>query len=178
VLVRGGGRRDRALAFALAGIPLLAIAAGTPLVRLTGRDGQAEATVWGAARALHEQGRWSLAALVLATTLLVPALQILAALVVVLVARWSRATPRSLRLWGTLAAMRPWNQVPILLLGLLVTCGKLTTAYHVQPGVGFVALVALVLVERSIGGALALPPFLPTASAPALAPALEERRAA
>jgi paraquat-inducible protein A len=143
-----GGRdhHDRPQAFILAAIPLFVAANAFPLLRLEGAGGATSVTMWGAARALWDQRLPALAAVVLLTTMVLPALQLSAATARIF---WPRRRPALPPPLSRLAeAIRPWTQIEILLLGILVAFGKLATLFVVTPGIGLGCLVGFLVLER------------------------------
>jgi paraquat-inducible protein A len=158
VVARAGrDRPDRALALALAAVPMFVAASTLPLMRLGAEGaGAVEGTVVGAARALLEQRLPSLAALVLATTLVLPAARLAGLLYLLLWRRWrTDAPPPALRpVLRVLVPLRSWAQVEILLLGALVAFGKLATVFAMAPGVGLAAMAAALLLEWAAAAAV------------------------
>jgi len=153
----GGARssaRGRAAACTLAAIPLFVAASALPLLRVEGPAGPAQATVLGVVAALGAQRFPALALLVLLTAVVLPAVQLGSAAYLLVVAptgRASRATAWALRLR---AAIRPWAQIEILLAGLLVVLGKLSSIFPIAPGVGLPCMVAALLLEHAARTAL------------------------
>ncbi len=139
------GSPDIPLAIALACIPTFVIANGFPLVSLSIQGETVSTTLPGAAIALKQHGMVALAVLVLGTTLLAPALQILSivasALVIKSGATWRRA-PMLLRLT---AVCHDWNMVDVLMLGMLVALGKLAAIAELIPGPALWAFGCLVI---------------------------------
>jgi paraquat-inducible protein A len=152
--VGGPDHLDRALAFTLAAIPLFLTACWFPLVRLEDRGSSATTTVLGAARALAAQNLPVVAALVLATTLVLPALAIALGTYLLLAVRRRRIPAGVTLAFRTLLAIRPWTQIEILLLGLLVAFGKLAAVFQMSIGLGLPCLVLLLLVERAASWSL------------------------
>jgi paraquat-inducible protein A len=101
----------------------------------------------GAVEIFFTQGLPLLGGLVFITVMVLPALQIGLGLYL-LVPLWLRQVPPGAALaFRALQAIGPWSQLDILVLGVLVAMGKLSTQAHVSPGMGFLllcgALVAL-----------------------------------
>jgi paraquat-inducible protein A len=152
--VAGPDRLDRALAFTLAAIPLFLTACCLPLLCLEDRGSNATTTVLGAARALADQNLPLVAALVVTTTLLLPALAIGLGTHLLLAVRRGRVPAGVTGAFGALLAIRPWTQIEILLLGLLVAFGKLATVFQMSIGLGLPCLVLLLLIERGVSWSL------------------------
>jgi len=148
LLASVGSNRALALPLALAAVPLFFGAQAFPLLRLEGAGG-AETTVFGAVLALQRQ-QPALAALVLVTAVLVPLGRL-----AVLCAAAAAPTARLLRLE---ALARPWAQLEILLLGLVVAFGKLAGVFPMAPGPGVGCLLALLVVEGAAHRCLPPPP--------------------
>ena len=140
-------RTEHSLALALAAIPLFVAAVSWPLATLHGQGRPVEVTVPGAARALADQQMPLLAALVLLTALVLPALRLTGAVCLLAAPRLGVETKvlRSVR--GLLASTRAWAQAEILVLGVVVALVKLTTVFAVRPGGGLLAMLAVLALE-------------------------------
>jgi paraquat-inducible protein A len=141
---RRDGSLDRPLAFALAATVLYVVANTTPMLGLTAVGHAASTTVIGGAQQLWRDGREIVAALVLFTAVLAPALQIGFMLVIVLAAR--RDVPPG---WiGPLLRHHPstrtWSMIEVMLLGVLVALIKIADYAKVVPGLALYVLVVLV----------------------------------
>jgi paraquat-inducible protein A len=157
--VGGTDRLEQALAFTLAAIPLFITACCLPLMSLEDGGSNSATTVLGAARALVGQNLPLLGLLVLITTLLFPALQIALATHLLVAVRRGRIPAGVTLAWQTLQTIRPWTQIEILLLGLLVAFGKLATVFHARIGLALPGLGLLLLIERAVALSLDPPHF-------------------
>ena len=136
----------RPLAFAAAGLILLAIAVSEPFMRLT-ITGVSRSTVFTSGPAeLNQFGMPQLALVVLATTLLVPLSKLLTTVWVLWGAHSGRAAPHMTRLFRVVAWLKPWAMVEVFLLGLFVAYTKLVDLARVDIGLAVYALGGLVLV--------------------------------
>ncbi|MDE2370901.1 MAG: paraquat-inducible protein A [Burkholderiales bacterium] len=134
---------DRPLALALASLVTLAVAHLNPVFGIEVQGQILSTSLWGAAAILYREGAWFLSALVLATTLLFPALQLLAICDALLARRAGHnASTRLLRL---LHAVEPWVMVEVFMLGVLIAVVKLSSLAGVLPGAGLVAFAAAML---------------------------------
>lgn len=138
--------QSRTLALAVAAAILYLIANSAPMLGLEVVGRSAATTVFGGAQQLWRDGRESVAALVLFTAVVAPALQIGFMVAILLGAR--RARPRA---WvGTLMRHHPttrtWSMVEVMLLGVLGALVKIAELATVIPGVALFALGALVVV--------------------------------
>jgi paraquat-inducible protein A len=140
-----GQQRNRAQAFTLAAIPLLAVATLFPLLEMEAAGEMTGVSMLGAARALWDQRLPALAALVVLTTVVLPAAQLMGTTTLLF---WPRRRPAPVGLSRTLDLIRPWTQIEILLLGVLVAFGKLTTLFAVRVGIGLPALIGFLVLER------------------------------
>ena len=136
----------RTLALALAAAVLYIVANTTPMLGLTAVGHAASTTVMGGATHLWQAGRETVAALVLFTAVVAPALQIAFMLAIVLGAY--RVRPK--RWVGTLLRHHPttrtWSMIEVMLLGVMVALIKIAELATVIPGTALFALGALVFV--------------------------------
>mgnify|MGYP002622635875 CR=1 FL=1 len=120
-----------------------------PIVTLEIQGLSTQTTVWGAVRAMAHHGMWPVATLVLATTTLVPFLEL--GLLTYLLA--SLAAGRVPVGFGPIVRFmrvaRPWGMVEVFLLGIVASMVKLSAMATVVPGPAlwaFGALVALLAI--------------------------------
>lgn len=137
---------NRTLALALAAAVLYVIANSVPMLGLAVIGRQASTTITGGAVQLWNDGRESVAALVLFTAVIAPALQIAFTLAIVIGAR-RRPAPR----WaGTLLRhheiTRTWSMLEVMILGVLVALIKIADYATVIPGVALFVLGGLIFV--------------------------------
>ena len=141
---------NRTLALTLAAAVLYVIANSVPMLGLTAVGRQASTTVFGGAVQLWGDGRETVAALVLFTAVVAPALQIGFMLAIVLGAHRERP-PR----WvGTLLRHHPvastWSMIEVMMLGVLVALIKIADYATVIPGLALFVLGALVFLLAAI----------------------------
>ena len=137
---------NRTLALTVAAAALYVIANSVPILGLTAVGRQASTTVFGGALQLWNDGREIVAALVLFTVVISPALQIGLMLAIVLGAHRERV-PR----WvGALLRHHPttctWSMLEVMMIGVLVALIKIADYAKVIPGVALFALAALVFI--------------------------------
>jgi paraquat-inducible protein A len=137
---------NRTLALALAAAVLYVIANSVPMLGLTAVGREAFTTVFGGTVQLWNDGEQVVAALVLFSAVIAPALQIGFMLGIVLGA-YSDRPPR----WvGTLLRHQPtartWSMIEVMLVGVLVALIKIAELATVIPGTALFALGALVFV--------------------------------
>lgn len=142
---RHPGGLDRTLAFFIAAAIAFVIANVYPVMELDAKGMQTSATVFDAARELHEYGMTSVAVLVFVTTILAPALE-LSLLIYMLLPLKFGVVPRSLPFAFRMAlASRPWGMPEVFILGALVALVKLKDIATVTPGMALFAMAAFVL---------------------------------
>jgi paraquat-inducible protein A len=136
----------RTLALAIAAALLYVVANSVPMLGLTVVGREASTTVFGGAMHLWLDRRDTVAALVLFTAIIAPALQIGFMLAIVLGAmrepppRWVAALLRHHPL------TRIWSMIEVMMLGVLVALTKIAELATVVPGLALFALAALVFV--------------------------------
>jgi len=131
---------NRTLALSLAAAILYVLANSVPMLGLSAVGRQAFTTVLGGAEHLWDNGRGTVAGLVLLTAVLAPALQIGFMLAIVLGARRKRPARwvgTLLRHHGTTCT---WSMIEVMLLGVLVALVKIADYATVLPGVALFVL--------------------------------------
>lgn len=137
---------DRTLAFMLGAAVLFVLANLNPVVGLEATGNRSSTTLFGTVRTLYDQDMTSVALLVFATTILMPALEIAAMLYMLLPLKlgWvPNGLPAMFRLVHT---VRPWGMVEVFMLGTLVSLAKLAHIAAVLPGVALWSFGALMFV--------------------------------
>ena len=152
-LVRDGGKSiDHTFALTITGCVLFMIANAFPLVSLEAQGNLATTTLIGAVAHLWNQDLPAVALLVLATTILAPAFDLLAMLFLLVAVRrhdagdaeaMPAAAPWLLRV---LQVVRPWGMLEVFMLGALVSVVKLGSMAVVVPGIALYSFGALILV--------------------------------
>lgn len=136
---------DRTLAWALAATIFFIVANAFPILGLKVNGTIVQTTLSGAGVLLYRDGMWPVSALVFATTLLMPALEILAVLYLLAPLKFGLAAPRRHLAYRVLQLARPWSMTEVLIVGILVALVKLVHIASVVPGVGLWALGAAML---------------------------------
>jgi paraquat-inducible protein A len=137
---------DHSLPLFVAAAILMVLANAFPIVSLELQGDQTDATLLGAARVLFDEERPDVALLVLATGVLAPALQIGAALYLLIALRLERV-PRGFK--GAFRLFResaPWAMVEVFALGVLVSLVKLGHVATVVPGIALWSFGVLMVV--------------------------------
>ncbi|HVI50540.1 MAG TPA: paraquat-inducible protein A [Candidatus Sulfotelmatobacter sp.] len=133
---------DHVLALILAALITLTIAHCFPIVALQVNGIPSSTTLFGCVLSLWREGSMVTAALVFATALLFPLLDLFSVLALLTVT-W--LTPRSVwrgRLSRFVTALRPWGMTEVFVLGVVVSLVKLSHLARVVPGVALWAFAA------------------------------------
>jgi paraquat-inducible protein A len=144
---------DRALAFSIAAVVLFVVSNVYPIVGLSVNGTVVATTLLGAVSALYADGKWPIAGLVFATTVLMPILQTVSMLWLLLPLKFGRVP------WGSPAIFRlchlcqPWGMTEVLILGLLVALVKLSAIAGVVVGPALWSFGALMFVLAAAGSA-------------------------
>jgi paraquat-inducible protein A len=141
---------ERTLALTLGAAVLFVVANTVPMLGLTVVGRESFTTVAGGAVQLWKDGREGVAALVLFTAIVAPALQIGFMLAVAIGARGERA-PGWVR---TLMRHHPttctWSMIEVMMLGVLVALIKIADYATVVPGLALFTLGALIFLLAAI----------------------------
>ena len=136
----------RTLALSLAAAMLYIVANTVPMLGLTVVGRAASTTVLGGAQQLWTDQRETVAALVLFTAIIAPALQIGFILAIVLGALRERPHRWVAMLLRHQHITRTWSMIEVMMLGVLVALTKIADYATVVPGTALFVLGALVFV--------------------------------
>lgn len=136
---------DRCLAMTLAAGVLFLVANAFPIVALELQGHRTATTLIGAVRALYAQDMELVAALVFFTTILVPALELLAMTWTLAPLRFGRVAPGLSIAFRWIRTARPWGMIEVFMLGVLVSLAKLSHVATVEPGVALWSFGSLVM---------------------------------
>lgn len=136
----------RCFAFVSAGIILFVIANVYPFLgfRIGGQIRQS--TLITGVMELFHQDLWILSALVLLTTILVPAFQLAGMLYVLLPFYFRLKLPKRMEIFRMVRHFQPWGMTEVFLLGILVALIKLSKMATILPGTALYAFTALMVV--------------------------------
>jgi paraquat-inducible protein A len=129
------GSIDAAIAIAITALVLLVFSNIYPLVTIQYNGTVRDTRLLGAALAFYSGNHPFLAALVFATTIVGPLLQIIGLLYLLVPLRRGREAPAQNTIFRLLAQMRPWTFVEVFMLGAVVALVRLTAYAQVIPGV-------------------------------------------
>jgi paraquat-inducible protein A len=141
---------ERTLAFTAAAVVLFAIANSFPIVGLKLQGQLIQTSLFHTVKTLYDEDMKSVAALVFVTTMLMPALELLAMTWLLLPLRLGRAPLGFALVFRTLQAVRPWGMVEVLMLGVLVSMVKLAHLATLVPGIALWSFGALMLLLAAV----------------------------
>lgn len=141
---------ERALALAAGALLLFAIANSFPILGLSLQGQVIQTTLYGAVHRLWDEDMRSVAVLVFATTIAMPALELAALAYLLAPVRFGRLPPRFALVFRVLQAVRPWGMVEVFMLGVLVSLVKLAHLAGVVPGIALWSFAALMLVMAAL----------------------------
>lgn len=136
---------ERALALSLTACILFVIANIYPLVALEVQGTRTSATLIGAVQSLWRDEARAMAALVFATTILVPAAELAGLTWVLAALRWSRRGLGAVAMLHFIESVKPWSMVDVFVLGVLVSLVKLAHVATIEPGIALYSFGALML---------------------------------
>ena len=141
---------DRSLALTAGALLLFVIANSFPILGLALQGQVINTTLYGAVQRLWDEDMKSVAALVFATTIAMPALELLALAYLLAPVRAGRVPPFFALVFRMLQAVKPWGMVEVFMLGVLVSLVKLAHLAGVVPGIAVWSFAALMLVMAAL----------------------------
>jgi paraquat-inducible protein A len=148
---RTSGSIDRSLALTLAAAALMIVANTLPIASIEVRGERIETTLLGAVQVLYDQRRELVAALVFATTILAPAIELCAMLYMLLPLRIGRVPPHLSLAFRLAPVAREWGLIDVFMLGVVVSLIKLGNLADVVLGTALWSFGFLILLLTSIG---------------------------
>ena len=142
---RGEDWQNRALAFSIAALVLLAVANAFPFLSLYSGGLESVMTLPGTAVELVADGYFTIAFLVMAPIVGIPALLLLVMVAVLVPLRAGRARPWLVPAGRLLFSLSPWSMVEVFVIGVLVSLVKIGAMAKVVLGLSFWAYVAFAL---------------------------------
>jgi paraquat-inducible protein A len=137
---------DNSLPLFVGAAILLVLANAFPIISLELQGDETEATMLHAARVLWDEERPDVALLVLVTGVLAPALQVGAALYLLIALRMKRVPPGFKAAFRLFRESAPWAMVEVFALGVLVSLVKLGHVATVVPGIALWSFGVLMVV--------------------------------
>jgi paraquat-inducible protein A len=135
----------RSLAFAVAAAVLLALSMAFPFLSLKASGIEQVMTLPGTAYELHAGGYTSVAVLVMAPIIAVPALMITALMALLLPVRAGKKVPWLVPTGRFLFFLNPWSMVEVFVIGVIVSLVKIGAMATVVIGIAFWSYSAFAL---------------------------------
>jgi paraquat-inducible protein A len=136
---------ELSLVFSLTAAALFLISNSFPIVTISSQGLTNSTTLLDAADRLVHDGIPSIAALVFATTFLMPALEIAALIYLLLPLKFGRLPPHLSLAFRLIYLVKPWAMVEVFMMGLLVTITKLNAFASVSPDIGLGSFALLMI---------------------------------
>ncbi|MCK4900368.1 MAG: paraquat-inducible protein A, partial [Anaerolineales bacterium] len=137
---------DRTLALTVAGLVLFVVANAYPFLGFKLEAQIRETTLITGVQELYLQGMWILAIVVLLTTIVVPALQLMGLLYVLVPLRLNRLPWKLKTVFRFIQHLQPWGMMEVFMLGILVALVKLAKMATIVPGIALFAFMALIFI--------------------------------
>lgn len=138
------------LALTLAGIVLFILINIFPFISFRMAGQMEETTLITGIKVFFDQGWWHVGLLVLLTTFIAPAIQLLGLLYILLPLRLGWMAPGLPRVLRIVQRTAPWSMIEIFMLGILVTVVKLTKDGDLTYGISVYAFMAFTFVIAAI----------------------------
>lgn len=146
LLYRGTrARLDWMLALMLGSAALLIVSNVFPIAAFEVQGSANATTLMGTVWALIEQGRPLVALLVLATAIVIPAIELSVMLYMLIPLRFGHVPHGVPFLFRCVIALHPWSMMEVFMLGVLVTLVKLADLATVVPGIALWAFIGLIV---------------------------------
>ncbi len=137
---------NRTLALSLAGLVLFVLANSFPFLALKTDTQLHQTNLITGIKVFYEQGMPVLAILVLITTILAPAAQLLGMFYLLLPMRLKRVPPFFAPIFRFVRGLQPWSMMEVFMLGILVSIVKLAKMAAIVPGVAIFSFFGLIVV--------------------------------
>jgi paraquat-inducible protein A len=141
---------ERTLALTAGAIILFVVANSFPIVGLKLQGQVINTTLFHTVQTLWNEDMKSVGILVFVTTILMPALQLLALTYLLLPLRLGRAPRYFAIVFRMLQTVKPWGMVEVFMLGVLVSLVKLAHLAGVVPGIALWSFAALMFVMTAV----------------------------
>lgn len=141
---------ERTLAYTLAAAVLFVIANVFPLFAIEIQGAHSEITLLGAVCSLWNQQMRFISLLVLVTTVLIPALELITMTYILLPLKFRHIPAGYTHFLRMLQIVEPWGMVEVLMLGVLVSLVKLTNSFKVIPGTALWSFGCLTLLLAAV----------------------------
>jgi paraquat-inducible protein A len=137
---------ERTLALTVTGLILFVVANAFPFLGFKLQAQVHETILITGVQELYHQGMWILATVVLLTTIVMPAAQMMGLLYVLVPLRLNRLPWKLKEVFRLIQSLRPWAMMEVFMLGILVSIVKLAKMATIVPGIAAFAFMALIFV--------------------------------
>ncbi|MDD5757570.1 MAG: paraquat-inducible protein A [Desulfobulbaceae bacterium] len=137
---------DRTIAWLIAGLILYFVAVSFPFLALQSHGIANETALISGIIILYKHKMASMAAVVLATCLILPLYTMISLLYILLSIKLNRYLPGVSRLFAWTLRLRPWGMMEVYLLAILISMVKLTKLARIIPGPALYSFIALTFV--------------------------------
>jgi paraquat-inducible protein A len=145
---------ERTLALTVTGLVLFIVANAFPFLGFKIKTQVHETILITGVQELYHQGVWILATVVLLTTFLIPAAQMMGLLYVLVSLRLNRLPWKVKEAFRFIQSLQPWSMLEVFMLGILVSIVKLGKMATIVPGIAAFAFMALIFVLAASMAAL------------------------
>lgn len=133
------------IAFSLTALVLYIPANLYPFMTIELYGNRNSSTIWSGTISLFESGAWAVALVVFLASLLIPLLKLLALFYLAFSARSGKHHGFKIRLYKVIEAIGRWSMLDIFLLAVLVAIVKLSPWAHVEPELGSLMFLLVVI---------------------------------
>ena len=137
---------ERTMALTVAGLILFVVANSFPFLGFKIQAQVLKTLLITGVQELYHQGMWILATVVLLTTIVLPAAQMLGLLYVLVPLRLNWFPWKFREVFRFIQSIRPWAMMEVFMLGILVSIVKLAKMATIVPGIAAFAFMALIFV--------------------------------
>ncbi|OGQ85776.1 MAG: paraquat-inducible protein A [Deltaproteobacteria bacterium RIFOXYD12_FULL_56_24] len=141
---------SRTLALTIAAIICFSLANIYPILGIELQGNYNATNLFGAVRSLWQQGMHPVSALVFATTILTPALEMAILLYLLIPLILMQRPPRVVGIMRLMETIKPWGMIEVFMLGILVSLVKLKSDVTIIPGVALWSFAALTLMLSAV----------------------------
>ena len=141
---------ERTLAYTLAAAVLFVIANVFPIFAIEVQGSRSAINLAGAVHSLWDQQMQSISLLVLLTTILIPALELITMTYLLLPLKFRHVPAGYTHFLRMMQIVEPWGMVEVFMLGVLVSLVKLTSSFKVIPGVALWSFGGLTLLLAAV----------------------------
>ncbi len=152
--VRRKNSLERTLALSLSGLVLLIVANVFPFLAMEIEGQVKQTTLITGVRELIGQEMYGLGLLVMATSVLIPFLEVFGLLYILVPLKFGRVPWKLAPVFRFVLCIQPWGMMEVFMLGILVSLVKLAKLAEIVPGTALYAFMALIFVIAAMHASL------------------------